>query len=256
MLFTTLSLSVILACLGYGSSSAPTINKITTKLGKLNTRIVLETDAALTVVRTYYETKAIVLEFDRVNLTTYPPVEMADNELVAGIKMEKTGPEQGRLQIQVREAVPYTVMPFDNRMIIELNRIQRVPGEIPVEPEVQRWLDQSSDTNAVMTKLNFEEEDGQLQFRTKLSGETVSQVFTLEKPLRLVVDVYRAFYEEPATMVAVDRYGLSKVRVAQFQLNNPYPITRIVFDLNEPKYYELRSESSSYSFDLIISLFR
>jgi hypothetical protein len=256
LLFTMPGLLGIITGLGYDSSAAATINKIRTQPGKLNTRIILETDTALIVARTYYATKAIVLELDHVNLFTHPPVEAADDQLVTAIQMEKTGPEQARLQIQVREPVPYTVMSSDNRLVIELNRIQRGLGGIPVEPEVQQWLDQSSGTNAFMTTLNVEEKDGQLQFWAKLSGETVSQVFTLEKPLRLVVDVYDAIYEVPASMLAVDRYGLRQVRVAQFQLHKPHFITRMVFDLNKPKYYELRSYSSSYSFKISVSFFR
>jgi outer membrane murein-binding lipoprotein Lpp len=252
LLFTTVSLGAVLAGVAHDSSSAATINKISSQPGKLNTRIVLETDAVLTLARTFYAAKAIVLEFDHVNLSTHPPVEAADNQLVTGIQLEKTGPEQARLQIQVQEPVPYTVMSSDNRTVIELNRIQRGPGEIPVEPEVQQRLDQSSGTSAFMTKLNVEEKDGQLQFWAKLSGETVSQVFTLEKPLRLVVDVYDAVYEVSASMLAVDKYGLRKVRVAQFQLNNPRTITRMVFDLNEPKYYDLRSDRD----EIAVSFFK
>ncbi|MFZ2054150.1 MAG: AMIN domain-containing protein [Candidatus Aminicenantales bacterium] len=250
--FNTLSLLVIFAGLGYNSSSVTTIKKISFQPGKLNTRIILETDTALTVARTYYATKAIVLDLDHVNISTDPPVEAADNQLVTGIRVEKTGAEQARLQIQVQEHVPYTVMFSDSQMVIELNRIQRGPGQIPVEPEVQQRLDRSSGSNAFMTKLNVEEKDGQLQFWAKLSGETVSRVFTLEKPLRLVVDVYDAVYEVSVSTLAVDKYGLRKVRVAQFQLNNPRCITRMVFDLNEPKYYDLRSDSH----EIAVSFFK
>ena len=250
--FTTIGLLVILAGLGYDSSSAATINKISTQPGKLNTRVILETDTPLTLARTYYATKAIVLELEHVNLIPQTPIETTDAQLVTGIQMEKTGAEQARLQIQVKEPVPYTVMSSDNRMVIELNRIQRGPGQIPMEPDVQQRLDRSSDTNAFMTTLNVEEKDGRLQFWAKLSGETVSQVFTLEKPLRLVVDVYDAVYEVPASVLPVDKYGLRKVRVSQFQLNKPRTITRMVFDLNEPKYYDLRSDRE----EIAVSFFK
>jgi type IV pilus assembly protein PilQ len=143
-------------------------------------------------------------------------------------------------------------MSSDSQTVIELNRIQRGPGEIPVEPEVQQRLDQGSESNAFMTKLNIEEKDGRLQFRAKLSGETISQVFTLEKPLRLVVDVYDAVYEVSSSLLAVDKYGLRKVRVAQFKLDNPRTITRMVFDLSEPRYYDLRSDSD----DIAVSFFK
>jgi len=121
-----------------------------------------------------------------------------------------------------------------------------------MEPEVQQRLDQNPGASVFMNKLNWEEKDGEVQFRAKLSGGTVSQVFTLENPLRLVVDVYNAVYEEPASVLPVDKYGLRKVRVAQFQLSNPRSITRMVFDLKEPKYYDLRSDKDG----IIVSFFK
>jgi type IV pilus assembly protein PilQ len=242
LLFTALSLLVIFAGLGYDASSAASINKITTQQGKLNTQVVLETDGAPILARTYYEARAIVLELDQVNLAALPPVETGDVSLVTAVRLEKTGFEQARLQIQVREPVPYRVSREANRMVVELNGIQRAPGEYSVEPELQQRLDQNPGLSVFMNKLNWEERDGEVEFRAKLSGGTVAQVFTLENPLRLVVDVYNAVYEEPASSLAIDKYGLKKVRVAQFQLSNPRSITRMVFDLAEPKYYDLRSD--------------
>jgi AMIN domain len=252
LLFSILGLWVILAGLAHDSRPAAAVNKITTQLGNLNTRIILETDAAPTLARTFYAAKAIVLELDHINVSAHPPIEAEDNQLVTGIQLKKTGPEQARLEIQVQEPVPYTVIFSNDRMVIEMNRIQKGPGEIPVEPEVQQRLNQEPDSNAFMTKLNLEEKDGQLQFWAKLSGETVSQVFTLENPLRLVVDIYDTVYEVPLSMLDVDRYGLRKVRVAQFRLNNPRCITRMVFDLDRPKYYSLHSDTGM----IAVSFFR
>jgi type IV pilus assembly protein PilQ len=242
LLFTTVSLGLIFAGHGYTSSSAATISKITAQPGKLNTRIVLQTDSAPTLVRTYYQAKSIILELDNVNVASETPVETAGATMVTGVRLEKTGAEKGLLQIQVREPVPYTVASDANRMIIELNGIQRGPLEGQVEPEVQRQLDQNAGAAVFMNKLNYEEREGEVEFRAKLSGDTVAQVFALEKPLRLVVDVYDAVYEEPASALQVDKFGLRQVRVSQFQLSNPRSITRMVFDLREPKYYDLRSD--------------
>jgi type IV pilus assembly protein PilQ len=245
LLFTAVSLAVAFAGFGYEASAAATINKITTQQGKLNTRVVLETDGALTLARTYYEAKAIVLEFDHVNLAAQPPVETAGSPLVTAVQMEKTGAEQARLQIQLKESVPYTVTQDLNRTVIELNGIQRGTREYLIEPEIQQRLDQNPGSSVFMNKLNWEERDGGVQFRAKLSGGTFSQAFTLENPLRLVVDVYNAVYEEPASTLAVEKCGLKNVRVAQFQLSNPRSITRMVFDLNEPKYYDLRLDNDT-----------
>ncbi|MBP1768286.1 MAG: hypothetical protein H6P98_2401, partial [Candidatus Aminicenantes bacterium] len=91
LLFTALSLLVIFAGLGYDASSAASINKITTQQGKLNTRVVLETDGAPILARTYYEARAIVLELDQVNLAAQPPIETGDVSLVTAVRLEKTG---------------------------------------------------------------------------------------------------------------------------------------------------------------------
>jgi hypothetical protein len=224
-LFIMLSPMFILAALAHDSSSTATIKKITAQRGELNTRVILETDSAPTLARTYYAAKAIVVELDQVSIAAQPPAEAADSQPVTGIRLEKTGTGQARLEIQVQEPIPYTVISSESQTVIELNRVQRGPGEIPQEPEVQRRLAQSSGTNAFMTKLNVEEKDGRLQFWAKLSSQTVARVFTLENPLRLVVDVYDSVYEGSRSTIAVDKYGLSKVRVAQFQFNNPRCIT-------------------------------
>ena len=242
LLFTAVSLLVVFAGLGYNASPAASINKITAQQGKLTTRVVLETDGAPTLARTYYEAGAIVLDLDHVALATQPPVETGAAPLVTAVRLEKTGTEQARLQIQVREPVPYRVTREANRMIVELNEIQRVPGEYSVEPEIQQQLDQNPGLSVFMNKLNWEDKDGEVAFRAKLSGGTIAQVFTLDNPLRLVIDVYNAVYEEPASSLAVDKYGLKKVRVAQFQLSNPRSITRMVFDLAEPRYYDLHAD--------------
>jgi type IV pilus secretin PilQ/predicted competence protein len=242
LLFTTLSFAVVFAAYGHESPAAATINKITAQPGPLNTSVVVETDRPLTLTRTYYTDKTLVLELDQVNLSAQPQIQTADSSLVTAIQLERAGAAQARLSIQLREPVPYTVRAEENRTVIALNKIQRGPGEPPIEADVERQLNQSAGSTVFMNTLNMEDREGEIEFRAKLSGSTAAQAFALEDPLRLVVDVFNAVYEEPASSLPVDRFGLKKVRVAQFQLSNPRSITRMVFDLKEPIYYNLRSE--------------
>ncbi len=251
LLFTFLSFMVVSTCHGYGSPAAATINKITAQPGQLNNSVILETDEPLTITRSYYADGALVLELDHVNLSAEPQIQTADSPLVTAIQMERAGAEQARLSIHLREPVPYTVTTEDNRTVVALSKIQRGPGDPPIEAHVQQQLDKNAGSTVFMHSVNMEAAEGEVQFRAKLSGGTVSQVFALENPLRLVVDVFNAVYEEPASFLSVDRFGLKKVRVAQFQLSNPRSITRMVFDLKEPVYYNLRSESD----EIVVSFF-
>ncbi len=238
-----LSLAVVLAGTGVGSPSAATINKITAQPGPLNTRVVVETDNPLNLARTYYVDKTLILELDQVNLSAQPQIRTADSPLVTAIQLEKAGASQARLAIHLRENVPYTITAEANRTVVSLNGIQRGVGDPPIEPDVQQRLDKSAGSTVFMHSLNMEDREDAVHFRAKLSGDTVSQVFALENPLRLVVDVFNAVYEEPASFLPVDRYGLKKVRVAQFQLSNPRSITRMVFDLKEPLGYNLKADN-------------
>jgi type IV pilus secretin PilQ/predicted competence protein len=251
LLFTTLSLVVVLSGYGHGSLAAATINKITAQSGQLNTWVILETERPLAPTRTFYTDKTLSLEFKAVDLSAQPQIQTADSALVKAVRLEKTGAEQALLSIDLREPVPYTVTVEEKRTVVALNKIQRGVGEPPIEAQVQQQLDRSAGSTIFMHTVNMEDRDGELQFRAKLSGGTVSQVFTLENPLRLVVDVFNAVYEEPSSFLPVDRYGLKKVRVAQFQLSNPRSITRMVFDLKEPLCYNLHSSGDEIvvSFD-------
>ncbi len=234
------------------SSALVTINKITVQPGKLNTRIILDTNALLSPVNTYYSKECLVLELDQVNSAAQPPVQLGDPQLVVSINMEKADNNQARLLVQLREQVPYRVFGNDNTTVIELNKVQKGQGEYVIEPEAQQMLDKKEGVPVVMEKPNIEEKDNQLQFKAKLSDQAVYQVFTLENPLRLVVDVLNTIYGEPASVIPVEKYGLKKVKVAQYQLSNPYSITRMVFNLNEPKFYDLRSEND----EIVVSFFK
>lgn len=241
-LLASLSLLVFFAGPVQNSPSLVTIDKIVVQPEKLSTRIVLQTDMALPSVSTSYaggSSKTIVVDLESVNLSREPQIQTADPQLVEKINLEKTGTNQLRLLLQLRESVPYRIFQLENATVIELNKIQKGQGEYVIEPDTLQALEKQGKKTVFMNKVDIEEGDKELRFKARLSDEALSQVFTLGNPLRLVVDVFNALYEEPASVYAVDKFGLKRVRVAQFQLGDPRSITRLVFDLDEPKPYSL-----------------
>jgi len=236
------SLSLLILCAGYAlhSSSPARIDKIFIEPGKLSTKIVLEADAIAPSVRAFYakeSPKTLILELNGIILAQAPQVQSTDPQLLVSIDLEKPGSDQSRLLLQLRDQVPYRIYSNHNKTIVELNKIQRGDGEYLVEADVQRELETRPGETIFMDKLNVEENDDLLRFRARLSSGAISQVFTLAEPLRLVVDIFNVIYEEPACVFTVDKYGLKRARVAQFQLGNPRSITRIVFDLDKPQQY-------------------
>jgi type IV pilus secretin PilQ/predicted competence protein len=252
LLLTTLSLLVFFAGYVQNSPSIVTINKIIVQPGSLNTQVILETDGPLALVKTYYakdSSKAIVVELEKVDSGNQPQIQLADPKLVKSIDLENAGGDGARLYIHLSESVPYRIHTGQNQTVIELNKFLREKGEYLIEANAQRQLDTLGKASVFMNKVSVNDKDAELEFRAKLSQPAVSQAFTLENPLRLVVDVFNAVYEEAASVYPVDKFGLKKVRVAQFQLGDPYAITRLVFDLNEPKHYDLRTENN----ELVVS---
>jgi type IV pilus assembly protein PilQ len=235
-----ISLFVFLAA--YAQNFTPaTISRIGVQPGPLNTRVVLEADSPVRPAKTYYSGRAVVLEFDRVNASAAPQIQLGDPQLVQAINLEKAAGGQARLRVELTEPVPYRVLSSDGRTIVELNRIQRGGGA--VEAEAQKQFAAAAQSPVLMNTLKVEETAGEIQFRAPVSSAAETQVFTLEKPLRLVVDVYNAIYESTSSTLPVDKCGLKKVRVAQFQAGESQSITRLVFDLSEPRDYDLRAEN-------------
>ncbi len=236
-----ISLFVFLAAYAQNISPTATISRIGVQPGPLNTLVVLEADSPVVPAKTYYSGRTVVLEFDRVNAAAAPQIQLGDPQFVQSINLEKAAGSQARLRVVLTEPVPYRVLRSDGRTVVELNRIQR--SAAAVEAETQKQLAGAAQAPVLMNKLRVEETAGELQFRAPVSSAAEAQVFTLEKPLRLVVDVFNAIYEETSSTIPIDRCGLKKARVAQFQSGDSQSITRLVFDLSEPRDYDLRAEN-------------
>ncbi len=86
-----------------------------------------------------------------------------------------------------------------------------------------------------------------------MTGAAVTQVFALENPPRLVVDLFDTVLAAKSDVWPIDdpRSTVQRVRVAQFQTAGPRPITRLVFDLKEPGLYALDSRNDG----LVVSFF-
>ncbi len=237
------SLFFVLATCSLYSLSPVSIDRILVQPGKLGTKVVIESQAALLTPTAFYakeSPRTLVLEFENVNSAVAPAVQSTDSELLENAVLEKATPNRLRLLLQLRERVPFRVYADGNSTIVELNKILR--GKTTEILDAERTLENPKSTleTAVMSKLNLEESADSILFRAKLSTDVTVQPFTLENPLRLVVDLMDTVYGQPASVFQVEKAGLRRARVAQFQLGNPRSITRMVFDLDKPRQYDLR----------------
>ena len=89
-----------------------------------------------------------------------------------------------------------------------------------------------------------------MEVTARLNEKCPVNIFALENPLRLVVDVIDAVLGGPTPAQTVNKYGVDRVKVGQFRTGSPYAITRIVFDLKEPRSYALANTAAGLTISL------
>jgi len=254
-LLTSLCLFLLLASPVPGQDPLISINKIEVQPGILTTKLVFQTNALLPIQTTYYapqQPQNLVIDFDKAKTTEIPSLSPTDSKLIENIQIDKTWTEGLRFTLRLKEQVPYRILSSSDRTVIELNGIQRAQGEYLIDSDTRSRLDKKPVSEIVMNNLDISEQADRISFRAKLNGDAVSQVFALENPSRLVVDLFDTTFSKPTTAYPVSKLGVDKVRVGQFQPSNPRAITRMVFDLKQPILYAMDTVNR----DLVISFFK
>jgi len=254
-LLTSLCLLLLLASPGPGQDPLISIHKIEIEPGMLTTRLVFKTDALLPIQSTYYAPhlpQTLVIDVKGAKTSEDPSILPADSQLIENIQVDKTGISDLRFSMHLKEKVPYRILSRNDRTVVELNRIQRSQGEYVIDPQVRSLLDKRPAGEIFLDNVDISANPDRLNVKARMGGEAVSQVFALDNPFRLVVDLFDTMFSRPTTVYPVSKLGVDKVRVGQFQLSNPRAITRMVFDLKEPGLYSMDAVDG----DLVISFFR
>lgn len=251
------TLSPALACLclllltGLTASAEPvvTISKIQVQPGTLSTRLIMESDGPLVVRKAAYlpdSPQTLALDVSAARTSQAPMAPASGASLIRDIQVQKSGEQDLRFLLRLSERVPYRVISEQGRTVVELNAIQRSKGRYLIDAETQFQLDRHANGEIFLSNLDYSASADGVAIRARMTGQAVAQVFALENPTRLVVDLFDTLLSagnqslplnEPASAV-------QRVRVAQFQIADPRPITRMVFDLKEAGPYTLETRDS------------
>ena len=235
---------------GFASNKEPLghINNISVTPGLSNTRIILESNAPLTLVGSSYAPDlpaTIYVDFDNVSAEDTPKIETHETMLIQNMKVQRIDADKFRLHVDLKERVPYRIKTENNNTIVELNQIQKTPGKYAFDPDVKSKLKKISGQAGYLTNISVADKKDRVDVRATLSHEAVSNVFVLDNPLRLVVDLYNTYFSSSQSAYAINQLGVKKVRAAQFQISNPHTITRMVFDLAVPTFYSLDTTNNN-----------
>lgn len=253
-LLPLLCLIALISGYAVNKESPVNINKIYVQPGKLNTKVILETTAPPSISRTYYLTdlpSTIGIDMEGVQSVAEPQA-VKDEPLVKDIKVEKTGPDKYRLLIRLEEQVPYRIYSETGRTIIELNRLKKTISGYVLEQEVEEKLSRRAKREILFKEISVAEGKDRVDVTAKLSEEAIFQVFAVDDPLRLVVDILDTTYFEPTFSYPLQKLGVKNVRTGQYQIPGPHSVARMVFDLIEPKFYTINTTADK----IVVSFFR
>lgn len=222
-----------------------TINNISFEHNPLCTRIVFSADSPLSMPNSYYskeQPSTIVVNFDQAQTSGKSLLNVQKPSLIKDLKIEDGDSNKLSFLISLKEKVPYRIYSTKEQTVLELNAIQNAQGEYVLSSQIKNKINNSEIPPVYLKDVEVSENPNTVNVTAKLTGEALPQVFALDNPLRLVVDLHNTLDSRPPSVHPVNKYGLDKVRVAQFQISNPYTITRMVFDISEAKYYSLASD--------------
>jgi type IV pilus assembly protein PilQ len=245
-LIASLSILVLIAQ-AESPGPAVTINRIQVQPGTLATKLILETDGPLAAPRVYYLTdspQTLVLDISRAKTSQAPLVPSSEAQFIRDIQVQKSGVQDLRLLVRLNERVPIRIGKEAGRTVVEFSKILRSSGGYLIDAETQSRLDRRPKSEIFLDRVDFSQAADRVSFRAELTDQAVAQVFALENPSRLVVDLYDTVLTAKANVWSVDQpqVAVEKARVGQFQQSNPRAITRLVFDLREPGVYSLDSD--------------
>lgn len=250
-----IGLLLLLAPPAPGQDSVTNISRIEVQPGLMTTKLVFRTDALLPVQSTYYAPSkpgTIVIDVDKARTAEVPRIAPADSGLIEDIRVERSGASGLRFYLSLKEKVPYRISSLSDRTVVELNGIQKARSEYVIDPETRARLDKKPSGEIVLNKLDVAERADRISFRARLGADAVAQVFALDDPSRLVIDLFDTTFASPTAVYPVAKLGVERVRIGQFQTADPGPITRMVFDLKEPGPYALETDKG----DLVISFLK
>jgi len=239
-----------------GPGPAVNISKFQVQPGALATKLVMETDGLLYVQRAYYlaeSPQTLVLEIAGALTASAPIVPSSEAAFIRDIQVQKSGTRDLRLIVRLSERVPARIIAEAGRTVVELNRIQRTQGNYLIEAATQSELDRKAKSEILLSRLDTTTGAESISVKANLTGAAVTQVFALENPPRLVVDLFDTVLTAKSNVRLINdpRSTVQRVRVAQFQGAAPRPITRIVFDLKEAGLYAMESRTDG----LIVSFY-
>jgi type IV pilus secretin PilQ/predicted competence protein len=231
------------------AQTPPAVQKITVLPSRVNTRIVIDAGAPYPAIGSAYASggaAVLQIEFGPARWPDPPAVPADEPPLVKDLKVTTKSNGRSLLSIGLSEKVPYRVFTEGAKTIIELEKIQRGSGDYLIAPETQKAIGGPVRPAISVETVDVAAKTDRLTVGFHFGRPALANVFALDKPLRLIVDVFDSRYSGPTEKRPVGKFGVESVRIGQFMSGKPYTITRIVFDLREARSFTLAGGAADF----------
>jgi type IV pilus assembly protein PilQ len=231
------------------AQTPPAVQKISVLPSPTHTRVILDAASPLTALGASWATgggAVLLIEFGPAKWPEPPAIAAGEAPLVKDLKATTKSNGRSQLALTLAEKVPFRVFIEGGRTIIELEKIIRGTGDYLIDPDVQGLLNGPARPVSELDSIDIASRTDRLTVGTRRDRPTIANVFALDTPPRLVVDVFDSRYIGPTEKRPIGKFGVEAVRVGQFMSGQPYMITRIVFELNEPRSFALAGGPSDF----------
>jgi type IV pilus secretin PilQ/predicted competence protein len=231
------------------AQTPPAVQKITILPTRLNARIVLDAAAPLAALGAAYAAgpaPLLLVEFGPAKWPEPPAVPADEPPLVKGLKVSTKSNGRSELALTLAEKVPFRIFSEGNRTVIELEKILSGTDDYLIAPDVQGLLAGAARPISELPAVDIAAKSDRLVVSAQHGRPTIANVFALGSPLRLVVDLFDCRYYGATEKRPIGKFGVDSMRVGQFKAGGPYTITRMVFDLREPRAFGLTAGSSDF----------
>ena len=237
---------LLLFLAGYAqeSGSPVHIQKVTVLPSPVNPKVILQSDGALTISKAAFAAdlpRTLVLDLDNAQVEPNLTVSTEGEPLFEEIKFVPSGQAPLRLYLSLKEQAFFRISAAGGETVLELNKVLDAQTPDVMDPKFRQELAARAIVTSTLKTVNVSRENGNVQIRAALPGRVPIYVFALNNPLRLVVDLFDTLYDRSTASYEVSAAGISQFKVGQYQVQNPYTITRFVFFMEEPKPYSLEA---------------
>jgi len=242
------ALSLVLPGAGL-QTTAPlaSLAKISVLPSRVDVRIVLEPSSAVPNLTAAYDRdfpSRLVLDLGRIQPPALPSVPADEPALVKGLKFLAGANSRTTLLVDLSGPVPYRVSTEGGKTIVELTKILAA-NQYLVSAETQAALDKSKDRDVTLSGVDVADKSDRTDVTARLGRKAVANIFALDNPLRLVVDIYGAVLATPTTTTKqIGTSGLEQIKIGQFREAPPHAVARLVFELAAAQAYSVMNDAS------------